>query len=162
MSQDHDQFPASNWMESPQAPSRKRRWRTPALVVGGLLVAALGATWLAREDIANNLIGGELEALGLPARYEIVRISPSEQVIRNLVVGDPQRPDLTVKELRVSTRLAWGLPGIGRITVIEPRLYGSYRAGRVSFGALDKALFTGKDGPFEIRTSTSNSSTGGR
>ncbi|MFC6621454.1 YdbH domain-containing protein [Novosphingobium panipatense] len=150
MSQDHDQFPASNWMESPQAPSRKRRWRTPALVVGGLLVAALGATWLAREDIANNLIGGELEALGLPARYEIVRISPSEQVIRNLVVGDPQRPDLTVKELRVSTRLAWGLPGIGRITVIEPRLYGSYRAGRVSFGALDKALFTGKDGPFEI------------
>ncbi|MFD2135921.1 YdbH domain-containing protein [Novosphingobium resinovorum] len=71
-------------------------------------------------------------------------------MIRNLVIGDPARPDLTVQELRVATRLSWGLPGIGRITVVKPRLYGSWRGGKASFGSLDKALFSGKGGPFEM------------
>ncbi|HUD30400.1 MAG TPA: YdbH domain-containing protein [Novosphingobium sp.] len=127
-----------------------RRWRGPILVVEGLLLLSLGAVWLSRKEIADNLIASELDSLGLPARYEIVSIGPSEQVIRNLSIGDPRRPDLTVAELRVATRLAWGLPGIGRITVVRPRLYGSYRGGKVSFGSLDKVLFGGKGGPFEI------------
>ncbi|MEE4452616.1 YdbH domain-containing protein [Novosphingobium resinovorum] len=157
MSQDQDQPPIPDQPdidEDAAVRPRRRRWsrigRGPVLVVGGLLVAALGATWLAREEIADDIIEGQLESLGLPARYEIVSIGPSEQVIRNLVIGDPRRPDLTVAELRIATRLSWGLPGIGRITVVRPRLYGSYRGGKVSFGSLDKALFTGKPGPFEM------------
>lgn len=127
-----------------------RKWRGPILVVEGLLLLSVGAVWLSRKEIAGNLIERELDSLGLPARYEIVNIGPSEQVIRNLSIGDPKRPDLTVEELRVSTRLSWGLPGIGRITVVKPRLYGSYRGGKVSFGSLDKVLFGGEGGPFEM------------
>lgn len=127
-----------------------RKWRGPILVVEGLLLLSLGAAWLARKEIADNLIESQLDSLGLPARYEIVSIGPAEQVIRNLSIGDPKRPDLTVQELRIATRLSWGLPGIGRITVIKPRLYGSYRDGKVSFGSLDKVLFSGKAGPFTM------------
>lgn len=159
MSQEIDQTPDTDEAATGGLSSRgrfrsghswRRRWGAPVLVVGGLLAAALGAAWLSREEIAANLIERELDSLGLDARYEIVRIGPSEQVIRNLVIGDPARPDLTVQELRVATRLSWGLPGIGRITVVKPRLYGSWRGGKASFGSLDKALFSGKGGPFEM------------
>ncbi|EJL34646.1 YdbH domain-containing protein [Novosphingobium sp. AP12] len=150
MAQEQDQFPDTDETATGEARVRRMRWRGPVIGVGVLLFVALGAAWLSREEIAGNLIQRQLDSLGLPARYEIVSIGPSEQVIRNLVIGDPRRPDLTVKELRVATRLAWGLPGIGRITVVKPRLYGSYRAGKVSFGSLDKALFTGEGGPFTM------------
>lgn len=150
MAQEQDQFPDTDETATGEARVRRMRWRGPVIGVGVLLAVAVGAAWLSREEIAGNLIQRQLDSLGLPARYEIVSIGPSEQVIRNLVIGDPRRPDLTVKELRVATRLAWGLPGIGRITVVKPRLYGSYRGGKVSFGSLDKALFTGEGGPFTM------------
>lgn len=131
-------------------PTRRGRWRGVLLALAGLLLVALSTAWFLRKDIADNVIAGKLDSLGVPARYEIVSIGPSEQVVRHLVVGDPAKPDLTVDELRVATRLYWGLPGIGRITVVRPRLYGTLRGGKFSFGSLDKALFTGKGGPFEM------------
>ncbi|PNU04587.1 YdbH domain-containing protein [Novosphingobium guangzhouense] len=155
MSQEIDQTPdteeaATGGLASRGRLLRGRAWGAPVLVVGGLLAAALGATWLSREEIAANLIERELDSLGLEARYDIVRIGPSEQVIRNLVIGDPARPDLTVKELRIATRLSWGLPGVGRITVVKPRLYGSWHDGKLSFGSLDKAMAGGGSAPFEM------------
>ena len=136
----------------PAASPRRRRARRGRvlLALGALLLVALGIVWAMRKEIADDVIAGQLESLGLPARYEIVSIGPSQQVIRDLVIGDPARPDLVVAELRVATRLRWGLPGIGRITVIRPRLYGTYRGGKLSFGSLDKALFAGDGGPFEM------------
>lgn len=132
------------------APARGRRRRTAAIALLALLAAAITVTWTLRKDIADNFIASKFESLGIPARYEIVAIGPTEQVIRNLVVGDPRRPDLTVAEVRVATRIAWGLPGIGRITAVRPRLYGSYRGGKPSFGSLDKALFSGGKEPFAM------------
>lgn len=119
--------------------------RTLAIGGGALALVALGlgGAWMMRGEIADDLISSELKKLGLPARYEIVEISPSEQVIRNLVIGDPKRPDLTVEEVRVATQLEWGWPGIGRITLVRPRLYGSLHQGKLSLGSLDKALASG-------------------
>ncbi|TCM21563.1 dicarboxylate transport [Novosphingobium sp. PhB165] len=121
------------------------RTRRGAAVTGVLGLFALGvsAVWVMREDIADNLIEHELAKLELPARYRIVRISPSEEVIRDLVIGDPRRPDLTIEEVRVTTDFSWGLPGIGRITLVRPRLYGSLHKGKLSLGTLDKALASG-------------------
>lgn len=143
MSEVRDQYEAP---AEPDRPSRARRRVAGAGALGvlGLFAVSLGAAWLMREDIADNLIAGQLDKMGLPARYRIVRISPSEEVIRDVVVGDPKRPDLTVEEIRVSTRLAWGIPGIGRITLVRPRLYGSLHKGKLSLGALDKALQSGE------------------
>ncbi len=142
MSEVQDQFEAP---AEPDRPSRARRRVAAASALGvlGLFAASLGAAWLMRAHIADNLIADQLKKMGLPARYKIVKISPSEEIIRNVVVGDPRRPDLTIDEVRVATRLAWGIPGIGRITLVRPRLYGSLHGGKLSLGALDKVLESG-------------------
>ncbi|WP_395394288.1 YdbH domain-containing protein [Novosphingobium sp. BL-8A] len=149
MSEVQDQFEAP---AEPDRPSRARRRVAAASALGvlGLFAASLGAAWLMREHIADNLIADQLKQMGLPARYKIVKISPSEEIIRNVVVGDPRRPDLTIDEVRVATQMAWGIPGIGRITLVRPRLYGSLHDGKLSLGALDKVLESGggdKDHP---------------
>lgn len=131
-------------------PARRRRWRA-ALLAGGIVAGAAVTGWLLREDIADHFIAREFESLGLPARYQIVRIGPGEQVLRNVVIGNPARPDLTIAEIRVDTQLQWGWPGLGRITLEHPRLYGSIRDGKASFGSLDKVLFAKtSDGPTEL------------
>ncbi len=125
------------------------------LRVGAALIVVLlggGALygWLSRKSIADDYLAGELARLGLPATYQIAAIGPDEQVLRNLVIGDPRRPDLTIEEVHVATRLRFGFPGIGRITLIRPRLFGAVVRGKPSFGALDKLLFTGSKAPFRL------------
>ncbi|MCJ2177048.1 intermembrane phospholipid transport protein YdbH family protein [Novosphingobium album (ex Hu et al. 2023)] len=152
MAQEQDQSTGADFVagEASVPPARRVRWRVWMMTAAVVLLIALGLAWAMRKEIADNVIAGQLDSLGLPAHYEIVSIGPSEQVVRNLVIGDPDAPDLTVEEIRVATRLDWGLPGIGRITVVHPRLYGALRGGKMSFGTLDKALFSGEGGPFEM------------
>ncbi|GGB94108.1 hypothetical protein GCM10011494_10690 [Novosphingobium endophyticum] len=147
----HDEDQPVDGIETSEPRQRfSRRWRLAAFVILGILLVAVGVVWVTRKDIADNVIAGQLDSMGLPARYEVVRIGPAEQVIRNLSIGDPARPDLTVEEVRVRTRLGWGLPGIGRVTLVRPRLYGTVHGGRPSFGSLDKVLFTGGEEPFSM------------
>ena len=119
-----------------------------ALVLGGIVLAILAAIWLTREEIADSYIAGERERMGLPATYDIAAIGPRRQVIRNVIIGNPARPDLTIEEVSVQIEAGFGLPRIGRITLVRPRLYGTVRNGRPSFGSLDKVLFTGSKEPF--------------
>ncbi len=135
--------------EAPPAIPRRRLRRA---LLGFFVLLALGLTigWLARERIADNIIAGQIAALGLPATYEIESIGTDRQVLRNLVVGDPARPDLTVTRVSVAIKPRWGVPTIGRITLEKPRLYGRWLGGRMSFGSLDKVLYTGSKEPFRL------------
>ena len=108
-----------------------------------VMAMVLGIVWTQRARIADNVIGRELRSRGIPATYQVERVGGRRQVLANIVVGDAKHPDLTVKRAEVELVYRLGFPGIGRITLVEPRLYGSYRAGKVSFGALDRLLFTG-------------------
>lgn len=143
----HDNEPGAVLVEGRKGRPRWRRKRVlaPAGIVT-LLVLALGAAWLSRERIAGNIIEGQLEAYDLPATYQIERIGGRRQVVRNVVVGDPARPDLTVERAEVRIVYRLGTPRIGRITLINPRLYGRLVKGRVSFGTLDRLIYrdTGK------------------
>lgn len=121
-----------------------------ALVLGAILIGILAAFWITRKDIADSYIAGELDRMGLPATYDIAAIGPRRQVIRNVVIGNPARPDLTIQEVSVQIEAAFGLPRIGRITLVRPRLYGAVRNGKPSFGSLDKVLFTGSKEPFRL------------
>lgn len=125
-----------------QARARWRRKRVllPAGVAAGLALG-LGIAWQAREQIAGDIVDGQLSAYGVPATYAIERITGQRQVLRDVVVGDPARPDLTVE--RVELRLAYGLgaPEIEGITLVNPRLYGRVAKGRLSFGHLDKVIY---------------------
>ncbi|MDP3675482.1 MAG: YdbH domain-containing protein [Novosphingobium sp.] len=117
-----------------------------AVVVGFAFIVV----WTQRESIANNVIGRELKSRGIPATYRVERIGARRQVLADIVVGNRGRPDLTVKRAEVELVYRLGFPGIGRITLVEPRLYGSYRGGKLSFGTLDPLLFTGRKRAFEL------------
>ncbi len=87
---------------------------------------------------------------GVPATYEIEQIGPSRQILRNIVVGDPARPDLTVERAEVVIKARFGFPGIAEVRLIRPRLRGSYRGGKLSFGALDPLVFTEEQGAVRV------------
>ncbi|MCW1384451.1 YdbH domain-containing protein [Novosphingobium sp. KCTC 2891] len=131
---------------------RRRRTRSVLLGTGLVLVAALGGVWLARDRIADRVINSELARLGLPATYEIETIGPGVQVLRNIVIGDPKKPDLTIERAELRVVYALGAPEIGEIRIFKPRLYGSYLNHKLSFGALDKLLFpaTPSQKPFRL------------
>lgn len=122
------------------APWRRKRVLVPAGILAALAIA-LAAAWLSRERIAGNIIQGQLEAYDIPATYKIERIGGRRQVVRDVVVGDPARPDLTVERAELRIVYRFGRPRIGRITLVNPRLYGRLVGGRVSFGTLDKVLY---------------------
>ncbi|WP_324827140.1 intermembrane phospholipid transport protein YdbH family protein [Qipengyuania zhejiangensis] len=125
---------------------QQKRWAIPSTLLAAL-IAALIAAWFSREAIAENVITDQLESYHLPATYDIERIGGQTQVLSNLVIGDPAAPDFTADRVIVRLRHTFGLPEIGKITLQNPRLYGSYRGGALSFGTLDKVLFAPSEEP---------------
>ena len=125
-----------------------RRWRS-RIGAGVALLALIGGTaaWVSREQIAGNVIDDYLDRNGVRATYDIVAIGPKAQVIENLVVGDPARPDLTVKRMVVEIGFGWAGPEVERVTIEGARAFGSYRDGTFSLGALDPLIFTDSTEP---------------
>lgn len=141
-----DEIPETDQTDAP-APHRQRWiWRVLLGLALLILLAAVTA-WFSREEIADDLIGEQLEMLGLPATYEIERIGADKQILRNIVIGDPAQPDLTIERVVVNLNYGFGIPTVGLVSVENPRLFGSYRDGVVSFGALDDVLFAESDEP---------------
>ncbi|MFA6218283.1 MAG: YdbH domain-containing protein [Erythrobacter sp.] len=119
---------------------RRKRWLIPGAILA-LLVMVLAVGWLARTRVADTVIAGQLETYGLPATYAIESVGGTRQVLSNLVIGDPEAPDFTARQVVVSLRYRRGLPVVDSVLLVEPRLYGSYRRGKLSFGSLDKVIF---------------------
>jgi len=115
-----------------------------------LVVLGLAIAWLSRERIADNLIASELAKRGIPATYRIESIGAREQILTDLVIGDPKRPDFTAERLVVSIRPRFGVPDIGAVKLVRPRIYGTFVGGKLSFGTLDPLIFTGSEEPFRL------------
>src|SRR5690606_9037723 len=130
----------------------RRRWTRRAIGLAILLAIGLGlAGWAHRERIADSFISDALAELGVEASYEIERITPQHQIFNNIVIGDPARPDLTIERLEAWIEPRLGLPGIGRLKVVRPRLFGSLQGSTLSFGALDPVIFPERsDQPFVL------------
>ncbi len=136
----------------PQDGKRRRLWprRSRTRIALGMAVVILvggGASWINREQIAGDVIDDYLEKNGIPATYDIIAIGPRAQVIENLVVGDPERPDLTVRRMVVEMGVGWTGPEIRRVWIKGARVYGAYRGGAFTLGALDPLIFTGSTTP---------------
>lgn len=130
---------------------RRLALRRTILVGTALVGVGIGAFWLSRDRIADQLIAAELEARGLPATYEIESIGPNTQVLRHVVIGNPSHPDLTIDRVEVTLAYGLGLPQVHKVSIFKPRAYGRYVDGRLSFGSLDPVLFGPDDGkPFKL------------
>ncbi len=141
--------PSATFAEPGETP-RSRRWPRVLSVFGLVLALIVGGLWLARGRIAGDVIAGQLSELGVRATYKVASIGTRSEVLTDIVVGDPAMPDLTIERAEVAITPRFGIPGIGRITLVRPRLYGTYQGGKLSFGSLDKVLFTGSRKAFRL------------
>jgi hypothetical protein len=134
------------------APRRALWWRWIVLPLLLIIGAVLLAVWLQREKFAGSLIDNYLRSHHVRATYTIDRIGGKYEVLSNIVIGDPKRPDLTVERAEVAIRYRFGLPAISSVTLVKPRLFGTYLHGKLSFGALDPLIFQPQKPPqpFEL------------
>ena len=131
-----------------RSPRRRRAWVLRGLIVVLVLaVAAVAIAWFSRERIADDILQDRLAEYDLPATYEIESIGPDHQILRNIVVGDPADPDLTVARAVVDLRIRPFGTQLGRITLESPRLKGALNEDGISFGTLDRVLFRDSGGP---------------
>lgn len=132
----------------------RRRWprrlRRGLGVLAILLLVALAMVWFARERLATNFIESELAGRGVQATYEVERIGFGSQILENVVIGDPARPDALIRRLEVGVRVGTGGPEVGLITARGVRLYGRIRDGRLSLGQIDRLLPEPSGKPFAL------------
>ncbi len=107
-----------------------------AILFAGVLIAVISQ----RQEIARELLSDELEKQGIDAIYEIEEIGLERQIVRNIKIGDTDAPDATIDRMIIDLRPKWGAVAIDRINVEGLRIYGSYKDGKLSFGALDPYL----------------------
>ena len=121
---------------------RRRNWVARVFLVLFLaLVAALLYLWSNRTDLASGFIDERLAQYDVPVTYDVDTISGDRQILTNIVVGAPARPDLTVERLEID--LSYRLSGVqaGQMRIIRPRLWGEAGPDGITFGSLDEILF---------------------
>lgn len=134
-----------------RALSRALRWLVRGLLAVVLLIVVVVAVlWLQRERLAGNYIDDLLTQNGVRATYRIETIGPDRQVLRDIVVGDPAAPDMTIERAEVRLIARIGLPQVERITLSGLRVWGRVVNGQPSFGSLDPLLFTDSKEPFAL------------
>jgi len=129
--------------EDDAPPMRPRRLRRARRIAGAsvlVLALATGGLWLARKPIADSFIARQLAGYGITASYEVTRIGPRTQRIEHLVIGDPRRPDLTVRLLEVDIGLGFSGARITRVKAQGVRLRGALADGRLTLGQIDRLL----------------------
>ena len=131
------------------------RWaRAVSLIALGvllLIILAIALVWTERRSIATRYLKSELERRGVTASYQLDRVGFRTQQVRNLVIGDPRRPDLVARYAQIQMRLSWnGSFEVYRIVARGVRLRGRLVNGRVSWGQVDKLLPPPSDKPFQL------------
>ncbi len=115
-----------------------------------LVVTALVLAWIQRVSLARNFIDNEFEQRGVQATYRLTRIGFGTQILENLVIGDPARPDATARRVKVQIVIGLTGPRVGLITARGVRLSGRIRDGRLSLGQVDRLLPPPSGLPFRL------------
>jgi len=134
-----------------------RRWtwaRVAGILALGLFVLLMAATallWFQRRPIATHYLKSEFERRGVTASYHLDRVGLRTQEVHNLVIGDPNHPDLVARFAHIETRLKWnGSFEVYRIVARGVRLRGRLVNGKVSWGQVDKLLPPPSNKPFAL------------
>ena len=134
--------------ETPAVPSRRKR--RAALFVSGGLVLAVAAIWVLRAPIADNFVSTQLQQRGVKAQYRIVSIGTRTQTLADVVIGDPAKPDLIARLVKVNIGWTWSGPVISGVSAEGVRLFGRWQDGRIRLGEVDKLLPEPSDEPFRL------------
>lgn len=129
---------------------RRSRFRLFGGILLVLILLGLVALWVSRTTLADNFIKSQLEQMDVAASYEIDEIGLRKQVIRNLVIGDPKRPDLTAELVEVGNSLTLGGVGINWVSARGVKLFGRLENGKLSFGEIDKFSDPEDDSPLAL------------
>ena len=132
----------------PETPTRRKR--RSALYGVGALVAGLTLVWVMRAPIADNFVENQFEQRDVQAAYRIVSIGPRTQTLADVVIGDPQRPDLIARRVEVDIGWGWSGPVIVGLRADGVRLFGRWQDGRLSLGEVDKLLPAPSAEPFML------------
>ncbi len=129
---------------------RHSRFRLYGGILLVLILLGLIALWVSRTTLADNVIQSQLDQLDVSASYEIEDIGLRKQVIRNLVIGDPERPDMTAELVEVGNSLSLGSVGINWVRASGVKLFGRLENGKLTFGELDKFTDPEDDSPLAL------------
>lgn len=141
------EFETANGEAEDRPISRRGRRLAIGLGVTGLGLLAL---WSQRAPIATQIIDRELARRGVPARYTIDRLSAGGATLSRLALGDPARPDLIARRMRVD--IGWGLTGahIGGVELEDVLVRGRLDRRGLSLGALDRLRPAPSGEPFRL------------
>jgi len=117
--------------------------------VGIMLALLLLFAWAQRNYIADYFVQNAFVERGIQASYKIDTIGFRTQRIRDLVIGDPARPDLTAKLVEIDMALNFSGAEVRDVRADGLMLRGRYVDGKLSFGALDKFTDPQSAEPFE-------------
>jgi translocation and assembly module TamB len=122
-----------------------------ALGVLILLAVAIGIVWVERRPIATHYLKGEFERRGVTASYHLDRVGFRTQEVHDLVIGNPNRPDLVARHAIIQMRLKWdGSFEVYRVFARGVRLRGRLIHGKVSWGQIDRLLPPPTNKAFEL------------
>ena len=129
-----------------------RGWRAALFAVTGAVLLLLAIAWIQRRPLVERFVDRELATRGVPARYRIEELGLTEQRLADVVLGDPARPDLAARMVKL--RLGWGpagpyLAGI-EARGVRVRVRGRIADGRLSLGAVDRLLPPPSGAPFAL------------
>jgi hypothetical protein len=116
-----------------------------------LLALALIGVWIERRPIASHVLKNEFEKRGVTAKYHLDRVGFRTQEVSDLVIGDPNHPDLVARHAIIQMRLKLdGSFRVYRVVARGVRLRGRLVHGRVSWGQIDKLLPPPSNKPFAL------------
>jgi len=132
-------------------PFRGARWKRRIFgAVTLLLVGLLVFAWVQRNSIADRFVQNAFAARGVTATYKIDTIGFRTQRIRDLVIGDPARPDLTAKLVEIDVALNFSGANLRDVRADGVMLRGRYANGKMSFGELNKFTDPKSTDPLEL------------
>ncbi|MGZ8282457.1 MAG: intermembrane phospholipid transport protein YdbH family protein [Allosphingosinicella sp.] len=139
--------------DDPQQERRRRRprgWRLALILLALLVVVAVAVVWSVRVQLATRYVESELARRGVRATYEISQVGLRTQVLENLVIGDPRRPDAVIRRVEIGVRIGLTGPQIGLIRARGVRMRGRVVGGRLRLGDIDKLLPPPTGLPFRL------------
>ena len=130
---------------------RRRRFAQMLLVVCGIVLLLAALAWTQRKPIADNLVRRELEKRGVTARYRVAQIGLGRQRLVDVVLGNPDAPDLIADWIEVDTNVSLNGATVTGARVGRARLRATLRPdGTVSFGQIDRLLPPPSGKPFAL------------